>query len=268
MTNIEELHRDLDRAKEEIAGPVPTIEAAPDCLITLPRGIIRGGKAHARVEVRELTGNDEEALARYKKPEEVFDAVLALGTVRVGEVDLSTLPLAERQALLRQLLIGEREILFIAIAAATYGTDRRFPVTCDVCGREQELGVKLPDDFPPREVEGLSERSSFIFVTSKGLRLEVRLATGADQLALLAREGISLAEMNTIMLTACVVGVNDGVIVDPPTFARDLPMRDRQALVEEIIKRQPSPNPTITFPCHGCQEEQQVTFAWLDFFRL
>ena len=85
---------------------------------------------------------------------------------------------------------------------------------------------------------------------------------------MLRNEGISTAEMNTTLLSSCILSVNDGVVVDPLNFARSLPMRDRQALVTEMVEHQPSVDLTIKYPCFGCQEEQQSTFAWLDFFRL
>ena len=71
--------------------------------------------------MRELTGVDEEAMARVKDITEIYDTVLGLGTTRIGEVDLASLPLPERQGLLQQLLLGERDMLFIGIVRMTYG---------------------------------------------------------------------------------------------------------------------------------------------------
>lgn len=267
MSDTDQLQGDLARAREEIAGPLPTIDDAPDCMVPLVRGIVLNGRDQRTAEVRELTGNDEEALARYKKPEDFFDAVVAMGTVRLGDIDMTTLPFAERQAHLRHLLIGERDAIFLGIARVTYGDDRRVPVTCRMCGREQELGYKISEDFHAREVKHLDERS-FKYTTSKGQELEVRLPTGEDQLEVLRKDGVSPAEMSTTLLAACILSVNGGLIVDPLVFARSMTMRDRQLLTNQMVDRQPSVDLTIKFPCHGCQEEQQVTFAWLDFFRL
>jgi hypothetical protein len=267
MSDVDQLHNDLERARQEIAGPVPTIEVAPDCTVTLVRGLTYNGKAQKRVEVRELTGNDEEQLARYKKPEEFFDAVVALGTVRLGEMSFETMPFPERQGHMRQLLIGERDMIFLAIARATYGDERRVPYTCPLCKREQEIGYQISEDFKPRQVENIEERS-FIYKTTKGQDVEVRLPTGVDQLEVLGKEGVSSPEMNTTLLASCILSVNAGLVVDPLNFARGLSMRDRQTLINQMIDRQPSVDLSLRFPCHGCQEEQQVNFGWLDFFRL
>lgn len=264
MTDTEE---NLQHAKETIVGPVPTIDAAPDCLVDLLRGLQHNGRDQRRAEVREMTGNDEEQLARYKRQGEIFDAVIALGTTRIGDIDLASMPLAERQGHLRQLLVGERDVLFLNIARVTYGDDRRFPVTCNACGRPQDLGVKLSEDFKPKVVNDVDERS-FQYRTSRGEALEVRLATGADQMEILRKDGMTNAEMNTALLAACIISLNGGMVVDPHAFAKGMAMRDRQGLLEDLVERQPAVDLTIKFPCHGCQEEQQISFNWLDFFRL
>lgn len=261
---FEELDADVQRAQEEIVGPVPTIAPAPDCVITLPRGLPHNGTMQTKAEVRELNGNDEEALARYRKTEDIFDAVIALGTERVGDLDLSNLPLADRQAHLRQLLVGERDWLFLTVARATYGDDRTYPYTCQDCKKEQDLTVKISEDFVPAINK---EASNFTYTTSKGVELEVRLPVGADQLEVLKKEGTSSAEANTKLLALCVLSVNGAVVVDPLNFARGLPMRDRQDLITKMLDRQPTVDLVVKFECMGCAEEQQVTFGWLDFFR-
>jgi hypothetical protein len=199
--------------------------------------------------------------------EDYFDGVIALGTVKVGELDLSPLPLGERQGLLRQLLVCERDAVYLNVAKATYGDTRTYPITCNLCKREQDLTVSITDDFKVDEVAKSTDVRNFKHTTSKGFEVEVRLATGSDQLEVLKKDGITVAEMNTIMLSNCIVSVNGGMVVDPPAFARELPMRDRQALAAELVKRQPSIDLDIKYTCIGCQEEQQASFGWLDFFR-
>ena len=125
----EDKEQELAAAKEVIVGEVPTIADLPDTMLTLPRGIPNEGKWHARCEVRELTGVDEEVLAKVRKPEETFDTMLlpwrradrGTGPVQMDE--------GESRGWLNKLLIGERELLFLAIAKATYGDERKYEVT-------------------------------------------------------------------------------------------------------------------------------------------
>lgn len=261
----EDLQENITRAKQEMAGPVPLIPDAPECNVVLPRGVTYQGARQREAEVRELTGVDEEALAKIKRPEDTFDAVVTRGTVRIGPLMLEQVTLAERQHYLRNLLIGEREMLFVAIAQVTYGDERTYPVTCPACQRDQDLHVKLSEDFKPREVS--SEMGDLVFVTSKGLKLEYRLATGGDQLEVLGKDGVTAAEMNTILLSQCILSVDGAMVVDPINFARSLPIRDRQGMLTELVERQPNVEMTVKYDCFGCGEGQQISFGWLDLFR-
>ena len=77
-----------------------------------------------------MTGVDEEALSKCKRIEDTFDTVLTRGVVRIGDLALEDLPMAERQSYMRSLLIGERDLLAMEIARVTYGDTKLFPYTC------------------------------------------------------------------------------------------------------------------------------------------
>lgn len=257
---------ELARAKEVIVGDVPTIAPSPDTMLTLPRGIPRDSKWHARCEVRELNGMDEEVISKIRKPEETFDTMLAQGVVRVGELDLAKMDGGERRALLNQLLIGEREMLFLAIARATYGDERKYQLKCRNCDIDLDLTVRISEDFKPKEVPDVRERT-FSYVTSKGQTITYRLATGNDQAEVMRRPGATTAEMNTILLSNCITEVDGTIVVDPLYFARTLAMRDRQEILSDMVAHQPTVDLLVKFPCYSCGEGQQVNFGWLDFFR-
>lgn len=257
---------ELAEAKEIIVGEAPTIADLPDTMFTLPRGILREGKWHARAEVRELTGVDEEVLGKVRKPEETFDTMLTLGVVRLGEFDLAGMDEGERRGWLNKLLIGERELLFLAIAKATYGDDRKYEYKCRNCDTTLQLRVKISEDFKPKEIPDIREKT-FSYVTTKGQKISYRLVTGDDQAEVMRKQGASIAETNTLILSNCITEVDDSLVVDPVMFARSLPMRDRQAILADMIAHQPSVNLLVEFPCDSCGEGQQVNFGWLDLFR-
>jgi hypothetical protein len=260
-----DLQADITRAKAEIAGPVPLITDSPDCTVDLPLGVAYGGARQRMAIVRELTGADEEALAKIKRPEEVFDAVLTHGVERIGALMLTQVAWAERQHYLRSLLIGERDILFVNIARVTYGDDKRYPeVVCDLCQRKQDVLLKISEEFKPKEVDFDSPCE---YTTSRGLRLEYKLATGADQLEALSGESPNPAEINTRMLAQCIKTIDGGMVVDPINFARSLSIRDRGALLNVLVDRQPSVDLTVKYKCFGCNEERSLALGWLDLFR-
>lgn len=260
-----DLESQLVAAKEAMVGPVPLIEQSPDTHVDLPRGVTYQNKVFKRAEVRELTGVDEEALSKCKKMEDTFDTVLTRGVVRIGDLALEDLPMAERQGYLRGLLIGERDMLAMEIAKATYGDTRLFPFVCKLCEYNQDLKLSITEDIKLREVEDVEARS-YEFSTSRGMLLRYRMATGADQMQVLSRD-LSVAEQNTLVLSNCILSVNGEPVVDPTSFARSLPMRDRQALLKDMVERQPTLTWDVTFPCLSCGEEQQVSLGWPDFFR-
>jgi hypothetical protein len=262
----QDLETQLRDAKEAIAGPVPLIEPAPDTYVDLPRGLNYNGQTFRRAEVRELTGVDEEALSKCKKIEDTFDTVLTRGVIQIGDLALEDLPMAERQGYLRNLLIGERDLLAMAVAKVTYGDTRLFPYVCTLCNYKQDLKVSITDDIKMKGGEDVASARSFDFTTSRGLVLKYRLATGVDQMEVLSRD-LSSAEQNTLILSNCIQSVGGGPVVDPMNFARSLSMRDRQSLLKEMVERQPSLTWEVDFPCLGCGEEQQASLGWPDFFR-
>jgi len=256
---------DLQRAKQAIAGPVPLIPEAGDMKFVLPRGLYHNGVYKTEVFLRELTGMDEEVLAKQKEVTDFFDTVIALGVKSIDDVDLEEKPLAERRAQLRDLLIGEREQLFLSVARATFGNEREISFRCGSCDRQQEVTLLLDEDFPPAEIEG--GFGPFTYTTSKGHVLTYRLATGEDQREAFSSKGASVAEQNTTILTQCVTKLDGGLIPDPLSYVRGLSMRDRSALLRELVEKQPSLNLEVTTNCASCGFEQPLQLGWGDIFR-
>lgn len=257
---------DIAKAKEATAGPVPLIQNSVDPHVDLPRGLMYNGSWNTRAVVRELTGMDEEAMARVKEITEIYDTVLALGTVRIGEIDLENQTLASRQGQLGQLLLGERDMLYVGIIRMTYGDRKTMILTCPNCNERQELIVTLSEDFKVNEVDDVRQ-TEFGYTTSKGDVLCYRPAVGADQMEALRRKGATMAEQNSILLSRCVKTVNGDIVVNPMDYARRLPLRDRHALLEALVAHQPSVDMTVTVDCVACREEQTIPLGWGDLFQ-
>src|SRR6185295_8022030 len=257
---------DLDRARQMTVGDVPTIQESVEPYVELPRGLSYSGAWQKRAMVRELTGVDEEAISRVKEITDIYDTVLALGTVRVGDLELGALPLTERQGYLGQLLLGERDQLFIGIVRATYGDHKTLLYRCQNCNEQQQLTVILSEDFPMEVVPDV-ERTEFDYITSKGERIMYRPAIGADQMEALKRKNATMAEQNTIILSRTIKEVDGQLVLDPMAYARNLPLRDRNALLAELVSRQPNVNMTVTVDCVACREEQTIPLGWADLFQ-
>ena len=262
----EKLRQDLARARQETVGPVPLIQRSTDPMFELPRGLMYNGTWHTQVTVRELTGVDEEVLARVKTVQDMFDQVIALGTTRIGTLELTQMTFPERQGALQGLLLGEREQLYLAVVQATYGDDKTLKYTCPSCEEEQDLTVTISEDLKPRVVDDV-DRTEFSYTTSKGQQIAYRPAIGSDQIEALGRRGASPAEQNTIILSRCIKTVDGQMVLNPLDYARGMSMRDRTALLDLLIERQPTVNLTITINCAVCREEQTVSLGWGDLFR-
>lgn len=257
----------LQEAKERIAGGVPLMDDPPSCIVNLQRGLLRG-EWQTEAEVRELTGADEEALARVRDMVSFFDLVMAHGTVRIGNEDLAARPVSERQIILGELLIGERSQLLMAVIKVTYGDNKTLNVTCPNidCKAEQEVDLILSEDFKTLPMED-PHKMTYSFPTSKGDTIEYRLATGADQTAALAKKGASQSEQNSILLSRVITAVNNGLLPDPLGYARGLGMKDRTVLLEKLMDQQPKLDLTLKVPCVGCGGEQVLALGWGDLFR-
>ena len=257
---------DLQRAKQAVAGPVPLIAEAPDCSLTLPRGLLVQGAYKTHVTIRELVGLDEETLAKQRDVMDYFDTVIALGVTMVDDYDLERMGLAERSAQMRTLLIGERDQLFVAVVKATFGDNKTIGFTCPTCEERQETDLILSEDFKPKEVDDVTT-GLFTFTTTRGDELQYRLATGEDQREAFVRKGVTPAEQNTIILSRCIVRVNSGILPDPMGYARKLGIRDRQELLVKLIENQPTVNLNLTTRCAACGSEVPLSLSWGDLFR-
>ena len=195
-----------------------------------------------------------------------FDGVLVYGTARIGSVQLTDLSFPERQSILAELLIGEREQLFINIARVTYGDAKDINHVCPSCGNEAETTVLISEDIEMPTMEN-PYSLTHTMVTSKGDTLTYRLAIGSDQMALLKKKNSSAAEQTSLMISQCVVKVNDKPVIDPVGMARGLSMGDRRKLMDHLVEDQPSPDMSLTMPCINCSFELTLPLSWGDIFR-
>jgi hypothetical protein len=258
--------QELKDAQKVLKGDVPLIENAPSIYIEIPRGRFSSGKWETEVELRELTGADEEALARFNDPIDFFDGVLVYGTARIGSKQLTDLSFPERQSVLAELLVGEREQMFVHIARITYGDEKDISHTCPSCSNEAETTLILSEDIELPVMENPHTVTNTI-VTSKGDEISYRLTTGSDQLNVLKRKGVNSAEQNTIILSQCITAVNGDPVVDPMNNARNLTMGDRRKILDLLVEAQPSPDMNLNLACQNCGFDMIIPLSWGDIFR-
>lgn len=266
ITDPELLNRyaaEATSTKAEVA-PRPTMPTPSDTEVILPGGaLIPGEPDPIRIaEVRELTGFDEEKMARIPAASvgKLLSTILELGTVSVGDHEATP-------ALLDSLLVGDREALLLGIRIATYGKEMELTLTCPRCQTEMGAKLDLTADIPVRKLEDQSERV-FQVELSSGKVATVSMPTGREQKSLLTALDKTTPEMNTLLLAGCVRTLDGKPLLGTGDLLR-MGMRDRGALVKAVADRRIGPQfGEVKLPCVGCETDIEISLSLADLFRL
>lgn len=248
-------------------GPAPEIEPPADTHVSLPGGLLLGdGTLLTTAEVRELTGEHEETLAKAQgHPARLMSALLRCGVVSIGDEPATP-------ARLKALSIGDREALILGIRRATFGGEIEFEgFPCPHCGDVLDLSIPL-DQIPVRKLED-PRKTEYEIPLRKGGTAFVRIPTGADQEAALENMNLSVAEQNTVLLTGIVTRLvaADGtsVLVKGRTsLIKGLGIADRKAIVQWCANVQPGPMyDKVSFVHEACDKEVPLFLTVGDLFR-
>ena len=248
-----------ERARQELAA---AFSAGADTIFELPAGYLdRSTEVLIReVEVRELTGNDEEALSKIKNEGRQLAAILERATVRIGEEKATP-------RLLDELLVGDRDAILLGIRRATFGDDLELAVTCPHCQERQDIVLNLTQDVPVKKHEDADER--FLRVEGKRGSVLVELPTGRTQKKLLSASdsGKTVAELNTILLTDCVTEIENELIPGEHAVKR-MSLGDRATVIDAIVKAAPGPQLNeVSRTCVACSKEIELPLSLSDLFR-
>lgn len=251
----------IDSLLTNSAGEPPAIPAPADCIVTLPAGLVREDHIITEAEVRELTGADEEALARVRSnPLRLLETLLELGTVRIGDVPATS-------DILPQLLLGDRDALVVAIRRVTFGDEMEFSeIICPTCGEDFAATISLGAIEPTTVTSG-----RLTVPMRKGGYAIVRYPNGADQAAMLAIPKATDAERNTFLLGRCLVEVRDAQGTATPgsaDLARSLGMGDIRTILKQLAATQPGPRLLdVSIEHEACGGEVPLPLSVADIFR-
>lgn len=231
-----------------------------DNVVTLPGGYITdAGEVITDAEVRELTGADEEAIAKAQNVGRALITILQRGTVRIGDEKAT-------EKILDQLLSGDRDALLLAIFKATFGHTTEVPV---FFGEElKKVEVDLDTEI---KFKVLTDPINDRVFTVKGRKHEyaVQLPTGVAQKEMILNSDKTPAELTTIMLENTVMQIDGSPVISKQQI-RNLGIVDRKAIVDEINSRIPGPQfdgITVTDPDTGREVQVPVNFGTLFRFQ-
>lgn len=263
------------KAAEVIASaatPVPEPPDPVDTIVPLPGGLVRGDAVIKEVEVRELTGVDEEKISKAARTANAFrliDTLMECGIVRIGSEDeLNT------KRLRGELLLGDRDQVLLGIRKATYGSEVKIPGwTCPNCQVESDLTFNLDEDIAVRKMDDVRTQAEFSVDLRKGKKAKVRLVNGNDQLDVFSEDGLTPAERDTKLLQRCVLSVIDTkgqeqMMSMYPQMALALGMADRHTILNALLDKQPGPQLDDLKIVHdSCGKEVPVGAGIISLFR-
>lgn len=238
-------------------NPAPVIDDIPDTDVKLPAGIVVDGKVYQNAEVRELTGEHEEKLAKARlsnNAAKYVNTLLLCGTVSVGGKEATP-------ALLDTLLQGDLDMLMLGIRRATFGDEFEvYEVECPHCQELNDLELNLKD-IPIKELDD-PETREFLIELRKGRQAKIQFPTGAVQNEIF-KNNLTIPEMNSLTLAECVVSFieADGSekMSNGLTDVKKLGVADRTKLQEFIYDNQPGPRyDKVTALCSSCEGEVPV----------
>ena len=260
ITDAQLLEQFAAKAMEEPATVIKT-RAPSESEVKLPGGYIDlSGELHTTAEVRELTGADEEAVAKAGSTGKALNVLLSKGLVKIG-------PNQATSADLDALLSGDRDAILLGIRRVTFGQTTEFMVRCSHCSDEHTTTLDLLNDVPITSLDKPEEDRTWKMETKLGTAV-VALPNGITQKRLMENYDKTSAELNTLLLSGCIISIAGSPSVGAST-ALSLGMADRTKIVEEIIKRNPGPRlGEVTKACKACGEEILLPLSLLDLFRL
>lgn len=241
----------------------PEFQAAPEDEVKLPGGIVIGGQLVTSALVRELTGRDEEDMARAAAsphPERLMNTLL-----KAGVVDLGGHPVTDE--LLDRLLVGDRDALVLGIRKVTYGNKIDYERWgCPACNGDFTLSVGV-DEIPVVSAEIQEE---YPVALRGGKSARIRLSNGGDETALLksARDnGITAAEQDTLLLSRTVIAITEAsgderIVAGDKHAVRALGMADRSKLLKTLRDNRPGPRmDEVSIACPDCGTKSMITIT-------
>lgn len=201
-------------------------------------------------EVRELTGFDEEIIARAKTSGAAMNAVLERAVVSIGGKDL------EKEDL-DMLTIGDRLALLVGIRRVTWGESMEVPWFCESCDQGVEIDVDL-ESLPSRNLDDKERDRVFTVDLPSGGAAKMGYPTGKLHVRVLNEEITSGAGMTTALIADCVNEL-PGHLVVTEKAAKSLSSRDRKAIADAVVNALPGPLlEEIPAKCPDCNSDLEV----------
>ena len=232
----------------------------------LPGGYFdKTGHLHKKVELKPLSGREEELLAdtANKGGAVQISAVLAHCVKRIGDIETID------EDLMRELLVGDRQYLMLKIRQLTFGDKVQGTVDCPWpdCGMGVDIQFNI-SNIPINDAELTSFTHTCHLPGVKEADPQYacfRLPNGSDQEALSGFTGEHSAQATTQLLWRCIQKLDE---IDSPDIdtVRSLSSAARTKIEEQMQSLAPDLDLRMEVKCPDCNRIFVVPFELQEFF--
>jgi hypothetical protein len=248
----------LKSVPQEAVREESPIKPPSDPQVTLLAGLqVPFGEFISTAEVRELTGADEEAIARISDISKGLMTILERAVVKLNDSPVD-------RDLLDTMLAGDRELLLLEIRKLTFGSEVAIEgQICSKCEDTKSITIDLDKDVPMKKLEN----DPVFTVKCKIGDVKVKLPNGVVQKQLVTATNKTAPELDSIVLKSCVLEINGNPILDSNTVLK-MSVSDRRAILNAISERNPGPQlQQIKKECPTCGQEVSLPLTLADLFQ-
>ena len=206
------------------------------------------------VEVREITGYEEDMLASEHVPSEQKVSNLLSGCViRLGE---ETHP-GRIAGMLQNFMMGDRVFLVFAIRRVTLGNELPVRERCPECKTTTLFMVDLEEELRPKPMPDPKKRVFDVQLPSSGLSVRFRVSTAADEMHVSKLR--KRQKHKTDLLSQSILMRLELLGDEKPTLkmVKSLGMKDRHFLRDKFREVEGGIDTTLELSCPSCGNEWQ-----------
>jgi hypothetical protein len=245
-----------------IADPVPRIVATPNTTLELVCGVFNEATKEweTTAVVKELTGEDEEALAALDANDDLLYAQYMAALLKRSVVTVGNIKVSENPNIIDELILGDRDSLFLATVRATYGENREYEIKCPHCTQSNDVLIEM-SGFPVKKPKH-NPQEPIVVTLRNGTKQKFRLVSGKDS-QIVGKKAKSIPEQNTILISRCAVWDDDNKPNDVEKWAKSLGMKDRAAIIDKLLEAQPGPEiKEVEAHCAHCEKPFPIALNW------
>jgi hypothetical protein len=227
----------------------------------------KNGTIHKDVEIREITGFDEELISKAEVRGNIgklITTLLSSVSLRIGELTAKELGKTKWEKIFRELPMGDRDKLMLELRKFTNGDEIELDMKCPHCKNKMVHIVEIDSDIEDKPLQ--EDAYKIPFELPKGVRNKegqlcktgfMRLPNGEDQEQLDAIARKNPGQANTTLL-GLVISEIDGFGKLGLSDLRKMSVRDRDYLIKLLGENTYGPKFEISFPCPSCGEDVEI----------